>query len=105
VIEKLADFRQKDVHYISLKTPILIIEFIVKNKKGTFLLNSDEHLCYYKNGKLKDSFYNQERKRLTEDRLLGYWEIKDKEECSVNMNASTSSLVRGQSYTANINTK
>src|SRR5688572_8053852 len=83
VIQQLGDFRDKHVIYHSLKSPILVIEFITKNKKGIFLLNCDGfpeagHLCYYRNGKLKDSFYNGNRKRLTEDKLLGYWEIKDK---------------------------
>ena len=77
VIKSLAYFRNKTVKYVSLKSPILIIEFIVNNKKGTFLLNSDDHICYYRNGRLYDSFYDSERKRLTEDRLIGYWEITE----------------------------
>lgn len=77
IIEKIAGLRKKEVKYTSFKSPKQMIEFIVNNKKGKFLLNSDEHLCYLRNGKLLDSFYDGDRKRLTEDRILGYWEIKE----------------------------
>lgn len=74
LISKLASISYRKVYYKANKEKMSLIDFCKKNKQGTFILNTPEHLSLLRDGVIVDTYYFQNPWII--NKLLGFWEIK-----------------------------
>ena len=70
----LCKIKGRMCRYTKNRTHLSSTTFYQRNRKGTFILNFENHLSVLKNGIVYDSWIGERGFRL--NRLLGYWEIK-----------------------------